>query len=223
MMTLYMKYSELNNIWKKIYEAEWESVCHKSKAIAAVVADENGVIISEGRNKIGEKIIPNPRVNHAEVEAVRNLDIQKYPHVKSYTLYAALEPCPMCLGTLVMGGIRKVVIGAHDGHGGAIGLLEKDSFLASKHVEVTWMPPIYGDIQRGLQAIKELLYNEDHEKLEKMLEDFSVYNRKGVMAAKKMVDDGWFEQKAPDQYTIEIIFDRLSELIAAYHEILWQE
>ena len=122
-----------------------------------------------------------------------------------------------------MGGIRKVVIGAHDGYGGAIELLEKSSFLASKHVEVTWMPPIYGDIQRGLQAIKELLYNKDHEKLEEMLEDFSVYNRKGVMAAKKMVDDGWFKQKAPDQYTIEIIFDRLSELIAACHEILWQE
>ncbi len=100
-----MKYAELNHIWKRIFEAEWESVCHKSKAIAAVIVDENGEIIPEGRNKMGEVIIPNPRVNHAEVEAVRNLDIGKYPYVKSYTLYAALEPCPMCLGTLVMGGI----------------------------------------------------------------------------------------------------------------------
>ncbi|MBR6476885.1 MAG: nucleoside deaminase [Lachnospiraceae bacterium] len=208
-----MKYSELSKIWKRIFEAEWESVCHKSKAIAAVIADENGEIISEGRNKINEVIIPNPRVNHAEVEAVRNLDIGKHPYVKSYTLYAALEPCPMCLGTLVMGGIRKVVIGARDDHGGAIELLEKSDFLASKHVEVTWMPQIYGDIQRGLQAIKELLYNEDKEKLEKMLNDFSVHNDRGVRAARKMLDDGWFEHKAPDQYAIEIIFDRLSELI----------
>ena len=208
-----MKYSELDNIWKRIFAAEWESVCHKSKAIAAVITDENGEIISEGRNKVGEETIPNPRVNHAEVEAVRNLDIAKYPYVKSYTLYAALEPCPMCLGTLVMGGIRKVVIGAHDDHGGAIELLNKSSFLASKHMEVTWMPQIYGDIQRGLQAIKELLYNENKDKLEIILNDFSVYNGRGVRAARKMTDDGWFEHKAPDQYAIEVIFDRLCELI----------
>ena len=211
-----MRYSELNSIWKRIFEAEWESLCHKSKAIAALIVDENGEIISEGRNKIGEAIIPNPRVNHAEVEAVRNLDIRKYPYVKSYTLYAALEPCPMCLGTLVMGGIRKVVIGARDDHGGAIELLNKSIFLASKHVEVTWMPQIYGDIQRGLQSIKELLYNEDKEKLEIMLDDFSVYNERGVRAARNMMDEGWFNQKAPDQYSIEVIFDRLCELIDRY-------
>ena len=208
-----MHYTELNKIWKRIFEAEWESVCHKSKAIAAVITDESGEIISEGRNKINEATIPNPRVNHAEVEAVRNLDIGKYPNVKSYILYAALEPCPMCLGTLVMGGIRKVVIGARDDHGGAIELLDKSSFLASKHMEVTWMPQIYGDIQRGLQAIKELLYNDDKGKLEMMLNDFSVYNGRGVRAARKMIEDGWFEHKTPDQYTMEVIFDRLNELM----------
>ena len=127
-----MKFSELDDIWKRIFEMEWESVCNKSKAIAAVIVDENGKIISVGRNKIGETEIPNPRVSHAEVEAVRNLDINKYPNVKSYTLYAALEPCPMCLGTLVMGGIRKLIIGAHDDHGGAVELLGKSNF--QKHM-----------------------------------------------------------------------------------------
>lgn len=208
-----MKFSELDDIWKKIFEMEWESVCNKSKAIAAVIVDENGKIISVGRNKIGETEIPNPRVSHAEVEAVRNLDINKYPNVKAYTLYAALEPCPMCLGTLVMGGIRKIIIGAHDDHGGAVELLDKSNFLSSKHVEVIWMPPLYGEVQRGLQAIKELLYNEDKEKLERMLIDFSVYNARGVNAAKKLFEDGWFENKTPDQYSIECIFNELSRLI----------
>ena len=208
-----MKFSELDDIWKRIFEMEWESVCNKSKAIAAVIVDESGKIISVGRNKIGETEIPNPRVSHAEVEAVRNLDINKYPNVKAYTLYAALEPCPMCLGTLVMGGIRKLIIGAHDDHGGAVELLDKSNFLSSKHVEVIWMRPLYGEVQRGLQAIKELLYNEDKEKLERMLIDFSVYNTRGVNAAKKLFEDGWFENKTPDQYSIECIFNELSTLI----------
>lgn len=202
-----MKYSDLNEIWKRIFEAEWESLCNKSKAIAALIVDEEGVIISEGRNRIGECFISNPRVSHAEVEAVRNLDINKYPYVKSYTLYTALEPCPMCLGTIVMGGIRKIVIGAHDNHGGAVELIEKSKFLSSKGMQISWMPQIYGDIQRGLQAIKELLYNEDREKLKKMLLDFSVYNEQGVKAAKQMVASGMFDTKLPREYSVEEIFN----------------
>ena len=187
-----MKYEDLDDIWKRIFEQEWESLCNKSKAIASVITDENGNIISTGRNKIGEYTIPNPRVCHAETEAVRNLDVSTYPNIKQYTLYAALEPCPMCLGTIVMGGIRRIVIGAHDAHGGAVELLGKSSFLSSKNVEVIWMPKIYGDIQRGLQTVRELLYNEDKAKLERMLTDFSVFNSPGVNAAKKLADNGLF-------------------------------
>ena len=187
-----MRYEDLDDIWKSIFELEWESLCNKSKAIASVITDENGNLISTGRNKIGEYTIPNPRVCHAETEAVRNLDISIYRNIKQYTLYAALEPCPMCLGTIVMGGIRRIVIGAHDDHGGAIELLDKSRYLSSKNIEIIWMPNIYGDIQRGLQTIRELLYNEDKAKSERMLMDFSVYNSSGVNAAKILVDNGLF-------------------------------
>ena len=208
-----MKYCELDHIWKRIFESEWESLCHKSKAIACVIVDEENNIISEGRNKILEDDIPNPRVSHAEVEAVRNLDIKSYPNVKTYTLYTALEPCPMCMGTIVMGGIRNIVIGAHDDHGGAIELIEKSNFLKSKNICVTWMPSFYADMQRGLQAIKELLYNDNKEKLSKMLDDFSVYNASGVNAAKVLVDSGMFTNVLPETYDIEYIFNRMEELI----------
>lgn len=146
-----MKYCELDQYWQRIFELEWESLCHKSKAIAAIIVDTDGKIISEGRNMVGENEIPNPRVSHAEVEAIRNLDIRTHPYVKSYTLYAALEPCPMCMGTMVMGGIRHVIIGAHDDHGGAMNLIEHSKFLKAKNIQITWMPPIYGEVQRGLQ------------------------------------------------------------------------
>lgn len=206
-----MKYCELDYVWKRIYELEWEAVCHKSKAIAAVIVDENGTIISEGRNKIEEQEILNPRVSHAETEAVRNLDVTKYPNVKSYTLYTGLEPCPMCLGTLVMGGIRNVIIGAHDNHGGAMELIAKSKFLTSKQIKVEWMPQFYGDMQRGLQAIKELLYNKNDDKLKRMMADFSVYNYCGVNAARALVDSGMFRTKLPEQYDIEYIFNCLSD------------
>ena len=76
-----MRYEDFDDIWKSIFELEWESLCNKSKAIASVITDENGNIISTGRNKIGEYTIPNPRVCHAETETVRNLDISIYPNI----------------------------------------------------------------------------------------------------------------------------------------------
>lgn len=208
-----MKYNELDKYWKRIFLLEWESVCEKSKAIAALIVSEKEGIISEGRNKIGEQTIPNPRVSHAEVEAIRNLDIKKYPYVKLYTLYTALEPCPMCMGTMVMGGIRNIIIGAHDDHGGAMHLTTHSKFLRDKNIKVTWMPQEYGDIQRGLQTIKELLYNTDKDKLERMLVDFSVYNARGVEAAKELVEKGLFSENSPKDYTIDFIFDELAKII----------
>lgn len=210
-----MKYRDLDKYWQRIFELEWESLCEGSKAIAALIVSDSGEIISEGRNQIGEITIPNPRVSHAEVEAIRSLDIRKYPHVKSYTLYAALEPCPMCMGTLVMGGIRKVVIGAKDDYGGAMGLIEHSGFLKAKNIQVTWMPQEYGNMQRGFQALKELLYNKDAEKLQEMLDDFAIHNERGVMAARRLVAEGFFERKQPREYTVEEVFDALAEKGAA--------
>jgi len=208
-----MRYQELDTYWKRIFELEWISLCEGSKAIAALVVSNEGEIISEGRNKIGEATIPNPSVSHAEVEAIRNLDIKKHPYVKTYTLYAALEPCPMCMGTMVMGGIRNVVIGAKDAHGGAMGLLQQSEYLKRKNINVVWMPQVYGDIQRGFQALKELLYHTDEELLERMMTDFSVYNKKGVLAAKELIKEGLFEDKKPNSYCVEEIFDKLMLII----------
>ena len=68
-------------------------------------------------------------------------------------------------------------------------------------------------MQRGLQAIKELLYNKNEDKLKRMMADFSVYNHRGVNAARALVDSGMFESKLPEQYDIEYIFNCMSENI----------
>ena len=128
-------------------------------------------------------------------------------------LYVTLEPCPMCMGTIVMGGIRNVVIGAKDAHGGAMGLLEQSEYLKRKNINVVWMPQEYGDVQRGFQALKELLYNTNEELLEHMMADFSVYNQRGVLAAKELFDAGLFRDKKPSLYNVEEIFDKLMLII----------
>ncbi|MDO4864827.1 MAG: nucleoside deaminase [Ruminococcus sp.] len=208
-----MEYGKLPDCWKRIFELEWRSVCEGSKAIAAVITDTDGTIISEGRNMTGERTIPNPSAAHAETEAVRGLDTEKFPDKHSYTLHAGLEPCVMCMGTLVMGGIRNVEIAARDDFGGAMHLLGKSTFTKSKNIRVTWLDNELGDVQRALQTIRELLYNTDSAKLSRMLTDFAVYNAAGVKAAQDMVGRGMFTDKTPSDYTSEEVVSEVLRLI----------
>ncbi len=205
-----MKFAELSHPWQRVFELAWQSFCEGSKAIGAVIADENGSVISEGRNRIWEGCIPNPAVWHAEVEAVRNLDVLKYPNVKAYTLYAGLEPCPMCMGTLVMGHIRHVVIGAPDDYGGAMNLMQYSPFLAKKKVQVSFEQEEYGHMQRAFQTLWEFVYHGDDPRLPEKLEDFSVYNKVGVEAAKKLLADGFLRERKFTEITVEEVFDVLT-------------
>jgi len=205
-----MKYAELPIYWKRIFELEWKSVCEGSKAIAAVIVDENGELVSEGRNRISECTVPNPATAHAEAEAVRNLDVSKYPNPKKYTLYAGLEPCIMCMGTLVMGHIRNVVIAARDKFGGSMHLIDCSEFAKSKGIQITFLDNELGDMQRAFQTIRELLYSPDNDKRKFMLHDFSHYNRVGVIAAKELVESGYFEGRALAEFSAEEVFDELA-------------
>ena len=206
-----MKYSELQHPWNRIFELSWQSVCAGSKAIAAVILSEDGEIISEARNQISEFNIPNPRLLHAEVEALRNLDIKKYPNLKEYTLYAGLEPCPMCVGTLAMSGLRKVVIATRDAFGGSMNLAEHSPFMKRKQFEITFLDNELGDMQRAFQIIRELLYNADDIKMGRILADFSVYNKRGVDAACALVKEGFFAGRNLNEIPVSEVFDELAK------------
>ncbi|MCR5122160.1 MAG: nucleoside deaminase [Ruminococcus sp.] len=206
-----MLYNELPAHWQRIFALEWDSLCRGSKAIAAVITDSAGNIVSEGRNMICESVVPNPSTLHAETEAVRTLDVAKYPDKWSLTLHAALEPCIMCMGTIVMGGIRRIEIAAHDDYGGAVCLLDRFEFARRKGIEVVWLEDGLGDIQRGFQTIRELLYNTDEEKRGRMLRDFSQRYGRGVEAAQSIADGGFFAEGQPSDYTAAEIFDELSK------------
>ena len=206
-----MKFCELEHPWNRIFELSWQSVCNGSKAIAAVILSEDGTIISEGRNKISEPVLPNPRLMHAEVEALQKLDVAKYPNLKEYTLYVGLEPCPMCIGTFAMSGLRKIVIATRDDFGGSMNLAEHSPFMKRKNFEITFLDNELGDMQRAFQIIRELLYNPDDIKIGRILADFSVYNKRGVDAACALVREGFFEGKNLNEIPVIEVFDELAK------------
>jgi tRNA(Arg) A34 adenosine deaminase TadA len=101
-------WEDIEKPWQIAFEQGWVSLLKGSIPIGSVIADENMNIISIGRNRLYELGVKNPKIAHAETEAIQNLDISEFPDVKAYTLYACMEPCPMCMGTIVMSNLRKL-------------------------------------------------------------------------------------------------------------------
>jgi tRNA(adenine34) deaminase len=132
-------WSELSPAWQACFELAWEAYCNDCIPIGAVVTDHNGIVLTRGRNRIFEKAKPGgvngSALAHAEVEALRGLDLDAVdPHVCA--LYTTTEPCPMCLGTFYMSGLRTLHYAARDPWAGSINLLGSTWYLARKPIQV---------------------------------------------------------------------------------------
>lgn len=117
--------------------------------IGAVIVDDNGEIVSRGRNRVFSE---SDCTAHAEVDAIRKaghklLDLTNKRFVKNdLTLYTTCEPCPMCTCTILLSGIKKIVWAADDDEYGGIrrfkegphfiNLFDTLSYVASPYVNL---------------------------------------------------------------------------------------
>ena len=71
---------------------------------------------------------------HAEVEALQKLDFDAIdPH--SCALYTTTEPCPMCMGTFYMSGIRTLHYASREPYSGSTNLLGTTWYLSRKPIK----------------------------------------------------------------------------------------
>jgi tRNA(adenine34) deaminase len=85
--------------------------------VGCVVVDDEGVVLGRGRNR--RELDKDPTA-HAEVVALREAArVSGTWHLCGATLYATVEPCPMCAGAIVNARIRRVVYGCDDPKAGA--------------------------------------------------------------------------------------------------------
>ena len=88
--------------------------------IGAVVV-KDGAVIGRGYNLRESKHDP---VAHAEIIAIRQAARKTGNwRLTGATLYVTLEPCPMCMGAIVLARIDTLVFGCHDPKAGAAGSL----------------------------------------------------------------------------------------------------
>ncbi len=91
---------------------------HEDVPVGAVIVDGEGRVIAAGHNRREELSDPTA---HAEIEALRGA-AEKLGRwrLDGLTLYATLEPCPMCAGALLNARIDRVVYGCRDDKAGAL-------------------------------------------------------------------------------------------------------
>jgi len=107
--------------------------------IGAVITLD-GEILAQGKNSIWV-----PKLNpgrHAEIEALRAVPPDLWERASEMTLYTTLEPCLMCMGTILIHRIGRVVFGCHDSRGGASCLFgHMPPAFESLLQEVEWVGP----------------------------------------------------------------------------------
>lgn len=89
--------------------------------VGAIVVDAGGEVVGRGRNR---RELDQDPTGHAEVDALRAA-ARHLGHwrLEGATVYATLEPCPMCAGALVNARIARLVYGCPDPKAGAVDTL----------------------------------------------------------------------------------------------------
>ncbi len=77
----------------------------------------DGDVIAEGKNSIWVPVL-NPG-RHAEIEAMAAVPLVLWKRSSEMTLYTTLEPCMMCMSTILVHHIGRIVFGSNDIRGGA--------------------------------------------------------------------------------------------------------
>ncbi len=103
--------------------------------VGAVIV-QNDKIIARGYNR---READQNGVAHAELTAMERACKKLHSwRLEGCTLYVTLEPCPMCTGAIINTRVERVVIGAPDPKGGAMGgVTDLLSHPWNHHPEVT--------------------------------------------------------------------------------------
>jgi len=115
--------------------------------IGAVLAQEDGTIVARGQN---QRVQNGDPTSHGETQCIRNAGRRR--DWGDLTLVTTLSPCPMCAGTAVLLGFRRVVIGERKSFQGA------EQWLREAGIEVHCLndPACEALMQRMLQTKPEL-------------------------------------------------------------------
>ncbi len=109
--------SDIELMRAAIAEAE-KALDSEEIPVGAIVA-RSGEVLGQGFNRTIQDCDPSA---HAEIVAIRQAAERTKNHrLNSATIYVTLEPCAMCVGAMIQARVQRLVFGAYDPKGGAVG------------------------------------------------------------------------------------------------------
>jgi len=110
-----------DSYWMGKALAQAERAAELGEVPIGAVLVRDGKIIGRGCNRREGKNDPSA---HAEMIAIRQAAKRLNAwRLTGTTLYVTLEPCPMCMGAIILARIGRLVFGCHDPKAGAAGSL----------------------------------------------------------------------------------------------------
>ena len=200
-------WKDLSPMWKIAFKEAWKAFCSGSPPIGAVLCDTDGNVIISEHNRNNEPQTVNKRIAHAEANILRCLDTSKYDP-KKLTLYSTMEPCPMCMGTILMSNIKRVRYAAADHYCGMTHLLESEPYYSSKNVSCTLEHGEPEQFQITIQAYYELSYIEKGAG-SGVFDKFMESCPSAAQAAKQLYSEKWLDKAVNSNTDISEIYDHI--------------
>jgi creatinine deaminase len=129
-----------------------QSLAEGGIPIGSVIV-HHGRILGRGHNRRVQK---GSAILHGEMDAFENAGRQPASVYREATLYTTLSPCAMCSGTILLYGIRHVIVGENHTFMGEEDLLRSRGV----HVEVRQDPECIALMARFIAA-EPRLWHED--------------------------------------------------------------
>ena len=117
-----MPFGELEGAWRGAFDLAWQALRAGSVPVGAVLVDEAGDVVAQGRNRIFESDAPPGQLAHsflahAELNALVGLDPAR--RYGGHVLYTTLEPCVLCMGAAMMVMVGSIRYASNDVYAGA--------------------------------------------------------------------------------------------------------
>jgi tRNA(adenine34) deaminase len=146
---------------KEAFE-EAEVAYKKGEVPVGAVITLYGEIIARGHNQVRELSDPTA---HAELIAIqRATKVIKNERLLHTSLYVTVEPCPMCMGAIILARIEDVVYGASDPKAGACGSVLNLNNKLNHRVRI-----ISGIMEKECSALMRKFFFERRKKDENIL------------------------------------------------------
>lgn len=198
-------WNDLSQTWKRAFEEAWNAFIEGSVPIGAVLADENGEVLMSERNRSNEKATLNRRISHAEANLLRKLDTSLYD-CRKLTLFSTMEPCPMCMGTILMANIKNVHSAARDPYCGMTHLCRTEPYYIDKCVNVGFAEGESEFVQLVIQSYFELRALQRGGS-DTVFKSFEKYSPRAADKASLLFRDRVLDELADRHENAEIVYD----------------